>query len=277
MSRVDTELGRERLDEALERLELIRGDDAAIAEFLDGFDLRGPRERALLVELARTRTISQPDLFPHAHRRAVAALESLGRHGYHEPSLSRRLGPLRGVVRYLIGLVARYVVVSYLRRVSTEMRNLYWLRAIQSEPDGVDRSLLERARNEADGLRVVFQRREVGLPSFVFGGLLVSILATLWRATQGLAFDSWWGTVATGGAGLAVALVVSWIILRGAAMASRRIRLSARLPLETLWNTLGNCGRPPGDQSKQFALIAISLVVGAWIVLPLAIVVAVWR
>jgi hypothetical protein len=38
----------------------------------------------------------------------------------------------RSIGRFVVELVARYVVVSYLRRVSTEMRNLYWLRAIQS-------------------------------------------------------------------------------------------------------------------------------------------------
>ena len=66
----------------------------------------------------------------------------------------------------------------------------------------------------------------------------------------------------------------SWVILRGAAMASRRIRLSTRAPLEDLWRTVGHCGRPPRDQSRKVAVIPISLTVGAWIVLPAAVAIA---
>jgi hypothetical protein len=73
--------------------------------------------------------------------------------------------------------------------------------------------------------------------------------------------------------GLVTVLVVvggSWVVLRGAAMASRRIRLNTRAPLEDLWQTIGYCGTPPHDQSRKFATIAIALTVGAWVVLPAA-------
>jgi len=120
----------------------------------------------------------------------------------------------------------------------------------------------------------IFKRREIGLPSFVIGGLLIPVFATGWRLAQGVAFRNWWVALATG---LVTALVVvggSWVILRGAAMASRRIRLSTRAALEELWRSVGNCGRPPRDKSRQFAIVAISLTVGAWIVLPAAVALA---
>jgi hypothetical protein len=57
-------------------------------------------------------------------------------------------------------------------------------------------------------------------------------------------------------------------------MASRRIRLCARAPLEDLWQTIGDCGKPPRDQSRKLAIIAITLTIAAWIVLPAAVAIA---
>ncbi len=263
------------IDNPIERLELLAGDDEAIASFLDQIEVTGPREREMLGELARTGTLADPERFPAAHRRAVAALETLGRHGYHGASAGEAaVGPTKGLLRWLIQLVARFVVVSYLRQVSTEMRNLYWLREIETEPLSDDRRALSQARLDAEGLTTVFKRREIGLPSFVIGGLLIPVFATGWRLTQGVAFRNWWVAVVTG---LIVTIVVvggSWVILRGAAMASRRIRLSTRSPLEDLWRTVGHCRTPPKDQSRKFAIIAISLTVGAWVVLPAAVAIA---
>ena len=77
--------------------------------------------------------------------------------------------------------------------------------------------------------------------------------------------------------GLVTALAVvggSWVILRGAAMASRRIRLSTRAPLEDVWRSVGHCGNPPRDKSRRFAVVAISLTVVAWVVLPAAVALA---
>lgn len=118
----------EEVDDWLDRIQLIDEGDEAVAAFLATLDLSGPRERELLAELARRAPLTEPERFGPAHRRAAAALESLGRHGYHSASIPRWLRP-RFVARFLVELVARYVVVSYLRRVSTDLRNLYWLRA----------------------------------------------------------------------------------------------------------------------------------------------------
>jgi hypothetical protein len=75
--------------------------------------------------------------------------------------------------------------------------------------------------------------------------------------------------------GALVVLVISAVILRGAAMASRRIRLATRAPLETLYETIGSCGRPPHDQSRKFAVVAIVVTTLAWFVFPAAIAIAV--
>jgi hypothetical protein len=70
-------------------------------------------EREMLSEIARTDPLARPERFLDDHRRAVAALESLRRHGFHGTRAARSLGPARVVVRWLIELVARYIVVSY--------------------------------------------------------------------------------------------------------------------------------------------------------------------
>jgi hypothetical protein len=74
-----------------------------------------------------------------------------------------------------------------------------------------------------------------------------------------------------GVAGVAIGLLISWVVLRGAALASRRIRLSVRQPLRELWTTIGHCGSPPTDHSRRFAITAITLTLAVWIVLPLLV------
>ena len=258
------------VDAWLDRLQIVDEGDDEVAKFLDTLDLHGPQEREMLEELARKAPLAKPDEFPGAHRRAVASLETLGRHGYRSAVIPRWLKPAF-FGRFVVELVARYVVVSYLRRVSTDMRNLYWLRAIQSPTGAKERIVLRRARVEAEGLMVVFKRRELGLPSFVVGGVLIPIVLALVRLIQGLSLSEWWASVLVAVVGALVVLLVSTVVLRGAAMASRRIRLATRAPLYALWDAVGGAGQPPHDQSRKFAIVAIVVTTLTWFVVPAAI------
>jgi hypothetical protein len=132
------------------------------------------------------------------------------------------------------------------------------------------RRRLRRARLDAEGLVVVSTRREIGLPSFVLGGLLVPVVLSVGRLASGALKSPVQATV-VGLAGTLVMVLISWAILRGAAMASRRIRLAAAEPLAALWATIGWCGHPPRDQSRKLAVIAIAVTGLAWIVLPVAV------
>ena len=73
----------------------------------------------------------------------------------------------------------------------------------------------------------------------------------------------------------AAARAITWrsvlTSLRGAAMASRRIRLATRAPLCALWDAVGGAGKPPHDQSRKFALVAIVVTTLTWFVVPVAI------
>lgn len=213
------------VDNPIERLELLAGDEEAVAAFLDQIEVDSPRDREMLGELARTTTLADPARFPASHRRAVTALETLGRHGYHGSLAASAAGPAKNAIRWFIQLVARFVVVSYLRQASLEMRNLYWLREMETDATAPERLELRRARDDADALVAIFKRREIGLPSFVIGGLLIPVFATGWRLAEGVAFRNLWVAIATGIVTVLVVVGGSWVILRGAAMASRRIRL----------------------------------------------------
>jgi hypothetical protein len=122
---------------------------------------------------------------------------------------------------------------------------------------------------DAERLVEVLQTKELGLPTFLIGGALVPVFASVGRATGLLKSTTWASVLAV--AGLVIALVGSWVILRGAALASRRIRLSTRGPLQALWDTIGWCGKPPKDQSRTFVIVSVALTVGSWIIVPILI------
>jgi len=261
----------DRVDNPLERLELLAGDDRAIETFLDELDVHGPREREMLRELGRVGALADPDRFPAVHRRAIAALETLARHGYHGSRAGARLGPLRPVVRFLIELVARYIVVSYLRSAATALRSLYWLREVESPPGTPEWRLLRRARRDAQALDVVFTRRSIGLPTFVIGGVLVPIGLSVLNLSSKIAVGSWPAAVAAGAVSTLIVVGISWVLVRGAAMASRRTRLAAEQPMSAVWRAVGSCGKPPEDQSRKIATVGIVLSVAAWIVIPVIV------
>jgi hypothetical protein len=260
----------EQYDSPLERLQLLGGDDDAIAAFLDELDVRGPRDREMLRELARPAPLARPERFEADHRRVLVALESLRRHGHHGARAGEKFGPLRTPIRYVVELVARYVVVSHTKTVARDLRNLYWLREMQSESSSRDLELLRPARMDAQALVEITKGREIGVPTFVIGGLFIPAGLSLWRLGTGTVRE-WWIALLAGVIGVAVGLLISWFVLRGAALASRRIRLSVRQPLAELWTSIGYCGSPPRDQSRRFAIVAISLTLGVWIVLPLLV------
>jgi hypothetical protein len=268
MSEVPASRVPEQLDNPIERLRLLAGDDDAVAGFLDELDVHSPREREMLSELARSSPLARPERFAADHRRVIEALESLRRHGFHGSRAAGSMGPLRTLVRRTVELIARYIVVSNIKDVVLTMRNLYWVREMESLDDSQELKLLRPARFDAQGLVEIMRSREVGVPSFVFAGLLIPLGASVWRLADGFTFDSWLVATLVGLAGVAVGVGLSWIVLRGTAMASRRIRLATHEPLHELWLSVGSCGSPPRDKSRSFAFVAISLMVGVWIVLP---------
>jgi hypothetical protein len=222
----------------------------------------------MLTELARTTTVARPDRFFADHQRAVAAIESLRRHGYRGSRAASGLGPLTAFIRWGIELVARYIVVSYVQTVTTDMRNLYHFREIEAPDGSHEMKLLRSARFDAAAIADIAKSRAIGVPTFVIGAVLLPLFASIYRLATGYTWDDWTTATIVGVVGIVIGIVISWFLLRGTAMASSRIRLSVREPLKELWASVGNCGNPPRDHSRRFAIIGITLTVGVWIVLP---------
>jgi hypothetical protein len=260
---------REEIDNPIERLKLLGEDDNANREYLDSIEVTSPREREMLQEISRARPLAHPNRFPEAHRNMVESLESLARHGYHGTAAGARMGLLRPVIQRVVRLVARYVVVSYIKQVSTDLRNLYILREAQAVAGTDERWELRRARTDAERMVEALNRRQLGLPTFLIGGALVPLAATLGRVTGLLGSTVWAAALAA--VGVVIALAASWVILRGTALASRRIRLASQGPAQTLWATIGWCGKPPRDQTRTFVIISVALTLGSWILVPLLV------
>ncbi len=259
----------EEIDNPIERLKLLSGNEDEIAKYLDAIEVTSPREREMMHEISRTQPLARPDAFPQAHRNMVEALESLARHGYHGTSAGQRAGPFRAAIRWGVQLVARFLVVSHIRNISTRLRNLYGLREIQALPGSPERRELHRARLDADRMVDALETRELALPAFLLGGAALPIFASVGRIT-GL-FESTLVATIIGVIGALVALAASWVILRGAALASSRIRLATHAPLQTLWNTIGWCGKPPKDSARTFVIVSVGLTLGCWILVPILV------
>jgi hypothetical protein len=75
--------------------------------------------------------------------------------------------------------------------------------------------------------------------------------------------------------GMLVALAASWTIMRGAALASRRIRLATSGPARALWDTIGWCGQPPKSQTRTFVFVSVGLLLACWIIIPLLVAISV--
>jgi len=262
----------EGVDNPIERLKLLAGNDDEIARYLDTIEVTSPREREMLREIARTRPLADPDRFPPAHRNMIEALESLARHGFHGTRAAGSAGPMRFLIRWGVQLVARYVVVSHVRNVSRRMRNLYVLREAQALPESKERLELSRARRDGDRIVDALEARELGLPTFLVAGALVPVIAAIGRIT-GVLHSTLWGTV-IGVAGMLIALAASWVILHGTALASRRIRLATTGPARALWDAIGWCGNPPRDQTRTFVTVSLTLTIGAWIIVPILVAIA---
>jgi len=258
----------EGIDNPIERLKLLSENEEEIAKYLDAIEVTSPREREMLHEISRTRPLAQPEQFPQAHRNMVEALESLARHGYRGTMAGKKAGPLRPVIRWWVELIGRYLVVSYIRSISTRLRNLYTLREIQSVSGSFERHELRRARLDAERMVDALRTKAFALPAFLFA-LAIPVGASLGRATGVLSSTAI--ATAIGVVGMLLALAASWLILRGAALASRRVRLATRGPLNALWTTIGWCGNPPKDQTRTFVIISIGLTLGCWIIVPILV------
>lgn len=273
----DAEDGQRRLvldefDEKLDAFNAFRKSDTARAdEILRDFGGTDPVARDIIVQLAGKRPLGHPDRFLAAHTGAIRALEVLDRNGARGVRVAV-LGPLAPIVGFLVQLVTRFIVSNHQKNLATNMQRLYARREANCLPDDPARRLLWRARRDADRVAEGFRKNPVGVPSVLLGGAVFSAaISTVMNAVVA-GVGSRWTRIVLALALFALLGAVSWVVLRGSAVARRRIRLTTERPFAALYETIGRCGDPPKDQSKAFALVAMIILAASWIFIPLGVV-----
>ncbi len=259
----------DELGSRLEQFRLLYEDDAASDEILNELGGQGKVEREILRDLAAPRTLALPDRFFDAHALAMHALEVLARHGARQPS-QLRAGPLTGAARFGAQRVIQIIVRGYQGQVIDSVRDLYARRLAWMPAHDPSRMSMVRARLDVERATPAYKKKASSIPTFLAGGAAVSSVSTLFRGAAGNAFGSRGALIVAGVVTFLLLAALSWVVLHGAAIASRRIRLTMDRPLAGLWETVGWCGRPPRDNSRAFAAIAIVVTALGWLVIPAA-------
>jgi hypothetical protein len=268
------------LDELSERLtafkQLSKDDVDGASAILDHFGAKGKVESDIVFELAARRPLYLSGRFEEAHRIAMRALEVLDRNGARAPKLPK-MGPLQPVAAFFVQLVVRFIVRNYQAEVIKAIKHLYIRRESQCVATSPERFSVRRARIDAERVQPTLKSNPIGVPAFLLGGAFISsILSNIGRALSTATGDK---------RGLIIAACVmsvligaaSWIIIRGAAVARHRIRLTLDQPLNALWETIGAAGKPPKDQARIFALIATLLPVLAVVIAMIGIIASVTK
>lgn len=261
----------ELLLDRIDALRVLRADTPEEkALLLENIGGPGKAEQDIVDELSKMKPLWRPDRFEEAHRLAMRSIEVLERNGARNAALNR-LGPLRPVGEKLVQLITQWIVRNHQNTIVTRIRKLYERREAASDWASAEHQMLTRARIDISQVEKGFKASTIGIPTFLLGGaFLTTILSGLQRIFKA-AVGSQFGTIIFGVVVAVVLAAVAWAALVGASVARRRIRLSTDQPLRALWETIGACGKPPRDESYNFAVYAIVLTVLAWIVVPIVI------
>jgi len=259
------------IDELSEQLNRTRGllrrsPDEVAAQALLGTGRHAAAELRITAALSAQSTLAAPDRFPEAHRLAMRALEVLDREGSREAG-APGLGPLKPLAEPAVELVAEYIVTSYAKDVVNRLRTLYARREAQATPGTPERRELARARLDLDRIAPGFGGGSPLTPVLA-AGASVSALASVFQFLGAVDFGNRRLLAITAAVLFVVFFLLAGILLRGAAVARRRSALTMQGPLGALWETIGNAGDPPRDNSEDFARISIGLTALVWIVGP---------
>lgn len=252
----------------IDALQVLRADTpeqkGAILERIAG---TGKAEQTIVRELAAIKPLWRPDRFEEAHHMAMRSLEVLDRNGVKGAKMPR-LGPLKPVAEYVVGLMTRWIVKGHQNSLATGIRKLYERRETSAPWGSNERTMLRRARMDAARVEAGYKGNPLGLPTFLLGGAILSTLTSALQSFLRWAFHGKTGIIVLVAAVGVVFAGLAWAALYAAGVARRRIRLSTDQPMKALWETIGAAGNPPKDASYDFAVYAIVLLVLLWIVVP---------
>lgn len=258
----------DRITGPLDALNIIRETDAEKADATLESLAQGDEsvEQEILEELKEAPSLADSDVFMHAHRTFVRAIEVYNRNARRAPR-GLPAGIFKPVVTPLVTMMVRSITYSYLRRVVREVRLLYAMREANSIPASPRHRMLGFARRQIDQIAPGLSGRGLTIPAFLLGGAALSALASF---TQTLLHDGF-GRIALLVAVLLLTVGAFWCILMAAAVTRRRTHLVLDLPLQDLWAAIGSAGRPPREPSKAFVAGATVLLILGWLIAPLIV------
>ena len=261
----------ELLVDQIDALRVLRADtDEEKGRLLEQIGGKGLVEQEMVSQMSAIKPLHHPDRFEEAHRIMMRGIEVLDRNG-PRPSTVPNVGPLRPIAQWLVQQVTRWIVKSHLNRLTTRICGLYEKREANSDWGTREHAMLRRARLDARRVQANSSGNALGLPTFLLGGAALTSIASGLQSLTRSAMDSTLGVSILGFIAVFVLGALSWAALYSAGVARRRIRLSTDQPMKALWETIGAAGKPPRDESYNFAVYAIILLVLAWIVIPFAI------
>jgi len=259
------------IDELSEQLNRTRGllrrsPDEVAEQALAAGGRDATVELRITAALSAQSTLAAPDRFPEAHRLAMRALEVLDREGSRDAG-APGLGPLKPLAEPAVELVADYIVSSFAKNVVNRLRTLYARREAQAVPGTPERRELARARLDLDRIAPGFGGGSPLTPVLA-AGASASALASVFQFLGAVNFGNRLLLATTAAVLFVVFFLLAGILLRGAAVARRRSALTMQGPLAALWETIGNAGDPPRDDSEDFARVSIGLTALVWVVGP---------
>lgn len=261
----------ELLLDQIDSLRVLRADsDEEKGALLEQIGGKGIVEQEMVAQMAAVRPLHHPTRFEEAHRMVMRAVEVLDRNG-QRPANVPRLGPLTPVAKWLVQQATRWIVRSHITRLLNRLCGLYERREANSEWSTPEHSMLRRARLDARRVQGGMSNKALGLPTFLLGGAFLTSIASALQSVARAALESRTGVIALSVVVVAILAALSWVALYSAGVARRRIRLSTDQPVKALWETIGMAGRPPRDESYNFAIYAIVLLLLSWIVIPFAV------
>jgi hypothetical protein len=255
----------------IDALRVLRAPDERQKEqLLEQIGAHGAVEKEIVRELSAVRPLRHPDRFEEAHRLMMRSIEVLDRNG-SRPAAIQGLAFLKPIAQWLVQQATRWIVRSHLNRLLNRIGGIYERREASSGWSTPEHAMLRRARLDVRRVQSGMNGKALGLPAFLLGGAFITSIASTLQSVARSALDSTIGVVLLAIAIILVLLILSWVALYSASVARRRIRLSSDQQIRALWETIGAAGKPPRDESLNFAVYAIILLVLSWIVIPLAI------
>jgi hypothetical protein len=173
--------------------------------------------------------------------------------------------PLTPVARFVVQQMIRWIIPGYQNGLVARLRKLYERRRANSV--GQQEHVMLQARITVQ-VEQGYKGDQLGIPAFLLGGAILSSVVTALRAFFVWAFSGIVGAVVFTLVFGLVFVTLAWAAMHAAGVARRRIRLSTEQPIKALFETIGACGNPPKDDSYNFAVYAIVLLVLAWILVP---------